>query len=128
MMELSNEIRREHGDDPALGEALWTLKSLIAPFAPHLAEELHALFGGQRSVFASGWPEPDAAATVVEEIEVPVQVNGKLRGRIKVGVNADREALLAAARADADVQGHLAGKQVVKEIVVPGRMINFVVK
>ncbi|MFB3065942.1 MAG: leucine--tRNA ligase, partial [Planctomycetota bacterium] len=128
MMELSNEIRREHGEDPALGEALWTLKSLIAPFAPHLGEELHALFGGEGSVFAAGWPQADTAATAVEEIEVPVQVNGKLRGRVKVGVNADREAMLAAARADSDVCGHLEGKKVVKEIVVPGRMINFVVK
>ncbi|MGH7162662.1 MAG: leucine--tRNA ligase, partial [Planctomycetota bacterium] len=99
LMELSNAIR-DAGDDPATGEALWTTALLVAPFAPHIAEELHALFGGKGSIFRAGWPEADAAAAAEEEIELPVQINGKLRARIRVPAGAGEDAIKRAARAD----------------------------
>jgi leucyl-tRNA synthetase len=127
LMELGNEVRAK-GDDPAVGEALWHMCILIAPFAPHIAEELHALFGGEGSVFHAGWPEWDAEAAAEQEIEVPVQVNGRLRGKVHVAAGAGKGEMLSAARADAHVAAHLEGVTVVKEIVVPGRLVNFVVK
>mgnify|MGYP002622907482 CR=1 FL=1 len=125
LMELGNEIRRA-GDDDAVGEALWTMTLLLAPFAPHVAEEVHALFGGQGSVFKAGWPVADEAVAAADEIEVPVQVNGKVRGRATVPADADKAALETAAR-DA-VASHLDGVSVVKTVVVPGRLVNFVVR
>jgi len=126
LMELGNEVRK-HGDDVAVGEALWTTCILLAPFAPHIAEELHELFGGQGSVYAAGWPAADPELMAVDEIEIPIQVNGKVRGKATVPVGADKEAVLAAARADSLVASYLEKGTVVKEIVVPGRLVNFVV-
>jgi len=127
LMELGNLVR-EKGDDPAVGEALWTATFLLAPFAPHLAEELHALFGGEGSIFRAGWPEADPAVAAEDEVEVPVQVNGKLRARVKVPAGAGRDETERAARADARVEAYLADGKVVKVVVVPGRLVNFVVK
>ncbi len=121
LMELGNAIREKEGD-PATGEALWAMAFLLAPQAPHIAEELHALFGGTGSIFRAGWPTADPAVAAEESVEIPVQVNGKLRGRVTVRAGASNEEALAAARPLA------AGLAVVKEIVVPGRLVNFVVK
>ena len=126
-MELSNAVR-DAGDDAAVGEALWTSCLLLAPFAPHLAEELHALFGGEGSVFRAGWPEADAGVAAVDEIDVPVQVNGKLRATVCVDAGAAPDAIKEAARRNEKIAGYLAGATIVKEIVVPGRLVNFVVK
>jgi leucyl-tRNA synthetase len=127
LMKLNNDVRTA-GDDVAAGEALWTTCRLLAPFAPHMAEELHALFGGDGSVFRAGWPEADAAVAAVDEIEIPVQVNGKLRATVCVDVNAAPDAIKEAARGNEKIAGYLDGVTVVKEIVVPGRLVNFVVK
>jgi leucyl-tRNA synthetase len=129
LMELGNMIRQESlQDDDALGEALWMMTRLLAPFAPHVAEEVHALFGGEGSVFLGGWPQADRAVAAEDDVEIPVQVNGKIKGRTRVPAGASREAILAAARADAAERGYLEGRAVLKEIVVPGRLVNFVVK
>jgi leucyl-tRNA synthetase len=125
LMELSNEVRRA-GDDPAVGEALWTVAFLIAPFAPHFAEELHALFGGEGSIFRAGWPAFDAAAAAEDEVEIAVQVNGKVRARVRVAADADDASVTATGRAA--VAEHLAGKTVVKELVVPRRLVAFSVR
>jgi len=127
LMELGNLIR-EKGDDPAVGEALWNATFLLAPFAPHMAEELHALFGGQGSLFKASWPEADASVAAVDEVEIPVQVNGKLRAKVRVPASASPDEIKAAAKADGKVVDYLDGADVVKEIVVPGRLVNFVVK
>jgi leucyl-tRNA synthetase len=87
-----------------------------------MSEELHALFGGTGSILRAGWPTADPAVAAEDEVEIVVQVNGKLRGKVKVPAGASQEQALAAARPL--VEGHA----VAKEIVVPGRLVNFVVK
>jgi leucyl-tRNA synthetase len=101
---------------------------MLAPFAPHLAAELWEQIGRKDAVLRHAWPKFDEALAREDEIEVPVQINGKLRSVIKVPVDAPKEALEAAARADEKVQTVLAGKTIVKVIVVPGKLVNFVVR
>ena len=101
---------------------------LLAPFAPHLAEELWALLGHGETLAYEPWPAFDEEKIAESSVEVPVQVNGKVRGRVRVPAGADRDAMTAAAKADDAVAGYLDGKTVVKAIAVPGRMVNFVVK
>jgi leucyl-tRNA synthetase len=100
----------------------------LAPFAPHLSAELWEQIGRKDGILRHAWPKFDEALAREEEIEVPVQINGKLRGLIRVPVEASREVLEAAARADEKLQAALAGKTVVKVIVVAGKLINFVVR
>jgi leucyl-tRNA synthetase len=101
---------------------------LLSPFAPHIAEELWQALGHQQSLAHEPWPEFDPSLAKEDSIEVPVQINGKLRAKITVPAGLDAIQLEAAARADARVQELLNGKQVVKVIVVPGRLVNFVIK
>ncbi len=125
MMEFTNfflkEERRPRG-------AMERLVLLLSPFAPHIAEELWQLLGHANTLAYEPWPTFDEAAIREDTIEVPVQINGKLRGRIQVPAESDKAALESAARSDAKIAEMLAGKTVVKAIVVPGRMVNFVVK
>jgi leucyl-tRNA synthetase len=107
---------------------LESLVLMLAPFAPHLAAELWEQIGRKDAVLRHAWPKFDEALAREDEIEVPVQINGKLRAIIRVPVDAPKEALEAAARADEKVQAVLAGKTIVKVIVVPGKLINFVVR
>jgi len=100
----------------------------LAPFAPHLGEELWERLGHDKSLAYEPWPEYDAKALVESEIEIPVQVLGKLRGRIKVPVAATPAEMEAAAKANADVARFLEGKTIVKVVAVPKRMVNFVVR
>lgn len=101
---------------------------LLSPFAPHLAEELWQLLGHPGSLAFEPWPKHDESLLVESQVEIPVQINGKLRGKLTVATGLDAAALETAARGDAGVAGQLAGKTVVKTIVVPGKMVNFVVK
>ena len=101
---------------------------ILSPFAPHLAEELWQRLGHDHTLAYENWPEYDEAYLVEDTIEVPVQVNGKLRVVIQVPADADKEAVLAAAKAEPKLAQHLEGKDLVKEIYVPGRMVNLVVK
>ncbi len=101
---------------------------LLAPLAPHLAEELWQVLGHDVTLAYEAWPQFDPAQLREETAEIPVQINGKLRGRIRVATGSNAAALEAAARADQRIAELLAGKTVVKAIVVPGRMVNFVVK
>ena len=100
----------------------------LAPFAAHLGEELWEFLGHKDTIAYEPWPQYDAAALVEDEIEIPVQVLGKLRGRIKVAPGADPAEMEAAARNNADVAKFLEGKTIVKVIAVPKRMVNFVVR
>ena len=125
MMEFSNalsplEVRPK--------SALETLVLLLSPFAPHIAEELWELLGHDSTLAYEAWPTYDAAKLVESEVEVPVQVNGKIRAKIRVPADADNATIEAAARANETIASNLAGKTVVKSIVVPGRLVNFVVK
>jgi len=101
---------------------------LLTPFAPHIAEELWAALGHQHSLAYEPWPSWDEAAIRETQIEVPVQINGKLRGRVCVAADSSAAELEAAARDEPKIAALLAGKQVRKTIVVPGRMVNFVVQ
>ena len=100
----------------------------LAPFAPHLGEELWSFLGHEKSLAYEPWPAFDAAALVEDEIEIPVQVLGKLRGRIRVKSDATQIEMEEAAKANADVAKFLEGKTIVKVVAVPKRMVNFVVR
>ena len=100
----------------------------LAPFAPHLGEELWEYLGGEKTLAYEPWPVYDPAALVEDEIEIPVQVMGKLRGRVKIAVAATPAEMEEAAKADAEVAKFLEGKTIVKVIAVPKRMVNFVVR
>jgi leucyl-tRNA synthetase len=109
-----------------LREALEALVLMVSPFAPHTAEELWERLGHDGGLTAAGWPAYDAAAARAAEIVVPVQVNGKLRGRITVAPDAGEDELRDAALADPAVQSHLAGKSVRKVIVAKGKLVSVV--
>jgi len=125
MMEFTNFFLKE---DPRPRLAMESFVLLLSPFAPHIAEELWQALGHQETVSQQRWPAWDEALIKEETIEVPVQVNGKLRAVVQVPAGSDNDALEAAARANPKIADHLAGKTLVKKIVVPGRLINFVVK
>jgi leucyl-tRNA synthetase len=101
---------------------------LLAPFSPYMAHELWEMLGQQESLLRAPWPRYDAELAKEEEIEIPVQVNGKLRGRVVVPANADENFVLERALADEKVKAAIAGKQIVKKIYVPGKMVNVVTK
>ncbi len=113
--------------EAALRFATATAASLIFPFAPHLGSEIFERLTGER-VWEQPWPEPDPALLASDTVTLIVQVNGKLRDRIEAGAEAPKEELLRLARASEKVGRHLDGKEVVKEIVVPGKLVNLVVR
>ncbi len=130
VMELVNVIYAFKGrqEDPeVLREALEAVVSLLNPFVPHICEELWLMLGHQQSVEMSGWPVCDESALVTEEISLVVQVNGKVRGKITVSVDADEQTIEAEALSESNVQRFIEGKQLRKVIIVPGRLINIVV-
>jgi leucyl-tRNA synthetase len=100
---------------------------LAAPFAPHVCEEIWARLGHKESVTAGGWPKLDASKLIEATVEVIFQVNGKVRATAKVAKDISKDALLALAKAHADVIKFTEGKPVVKEIIVPGKLVNIVV-
>ncbi len=102
--------------------------TILAPFAPHLAEELWEILGRPAPVSLAAWPTVEERWLKDDTVEIPVQVQGKLRSRIVVAADADAAALEAAAAADPKIAELLAGKTIVKVVAVPGRMVNFVVK
>lgn len=108
--------------------ALRILLTLLSPMAPHIAEELWSRLGFEGRASTQTWPTYDPALLVENEVEVVIQVNGKLRDRLKVPKDASKEDIEAAAKAVEKVAESLAGKTIVKSIVVPGKLVNFVVK
>jgi leucyl-tRNA synthetase len=125
VMKLVNEIGR-NPDDPAARFAAATAVSLIQPYASHIAEELWQRLGGER-LWQQPWPEADPALLERETFELVVQVNGKVRDRLEVGVDLSEDELVARAKASPRVQAHLDRKQVRQTIVVPRRLVNLVV-
>jgi leucyl-tRNA synthetase len=109
-------------------EALESLVLLVSPFTPHLAEELWEALGHTGGVVAAGWPVCDEDAAREESIEIPVQVNGKVRGRVVVSAGAGDREIETAALASPQVAPHLAGKQVAKVIVARGKLVSVVVR
>jgi len=135
IMELVNEIQ---GADAQLAagevsaavvhELLRALALLLAPFAPYLAAELWEELGEEGSILRAAWPVSDPGLAREDELEIPVQINGKLVTVVRVPADADSKAIEAAALADEKVQSRAAGKTVAKVIVVPGKLVNLVVR
>jgi leucyl-tRNA synthetase len=125
MMEFTNHLTQQPVRPRAV---LRTFVLLLSPFAPHLAEELWQALGGTKTLAYEPWPTYDPALLKADEIEVPVQVNGKLRTKLKVPADIDAAALEAAARADERVRAALEGKTVRKVVIAPGnKLVNLVV-
>ena len=113
---------------PVISELLRSLVLLLAPFAPYLAAEMWEQIGGEGSVLRAPWPKSDPVLAREDELEIPVQINGKLVTLIRVPAGADAKTIEATALADEKVQSRIAGKNVAKVIVVPGRTCNLVIK
>ncbi len=128
LMKLSNALT-DAGckDSPVYVEGIETLILLLAPFAPHIAEELWQLTGHTESVHTQAWPKPDLEAIKQDEITLVIQVMGKTRGTLVVPAQSDRGALEQYARESEVAQRYLEGKEIKKVIVVPGKLVNFVV-
>src|SRR5580698_4658015 len=133
IMELVNEIQAADaqlaaGEVPpaAMLELLRNLVLLLAPFAPHLVAELWEELGEQGAVLRAPWPQSDPELAKEDELEIPVQINGKLVSVVRVPADADVKIIEAAALADEKVQGRIAGKTLVKVIVVPRKLVNLV--
>jgi leucyl-tRNA synthetase len=131
VMELLNAVNRFDDDSPAgravLREALESVVLLLSPIVPHICHELWHALGHATVPVDERWPAADASALVQSMVEIVVQVNGKLRGRISVAADADADAVSAAALNDANVKRFVGDKAIRKTIVVPGRLVNVVV-
>jgi leucyl-tRNA synthetase len=123
MMIFSNEATKA---DRVGEDQVASFLRVLAPFAPHIAEELWQRLGHNTSITAESWPSFDEAKLVDDMIQLAVQVNGKVRGVLDVAADAGKEQILEAARAMPNVLRHLEGKTTRREIVVPGRLVNFV--
>jgi len=135
IMELVNEIQAADAQitasevpAPVVRDLLRSLVLLLAPFAPYLAAELWEELGEKGSVLRAPWPVSDPELAKEDELEIPVQINGKLVNVVRVAADASAKTLEAAALADEKVKLRIAGKTVVKVIVVPGKLVNLVVK
>jgi leucyl-tRNA synthetase len=109
-------------------ESIKTFVVLLSPFVPHIAEELWEQLGETSSLADQSWPKYNPAALVSETQQIVVQVNGKLRGHIEVPTGASEEVVKAEALADTKVKVHVDGKELVKSIYIPGKLLNLVVK
>jgi leucyl-tRNA synthetase len=128
MMKLSNALNdAKCKDSPIYAEGINTLIRLLAPFAPHIADELWHNTGNSESVHRQTWPSVDASALITDEITLVIQIMGKTRGTIQVPSGADKAALENFARESELAKRHLEGKEIKKVIVVPGKLVNFVV-
>ncbi|HUP63701.1 MAG TPA: leucine--tRNA ligase [Thermoanaerobaculia bacterium] len=132
LMELSNALGDYLGGGGVQRkvalEAYETLLRLLHPFAPHVTEEIWQRLGHEDLLVTSSWPEADPARQVEEEITIVIQVNGKLRGQLSVAPDAEEAEIVRQAKANDKVTPHLEGKEIVKTIVVPGRLVNLVVR
>ncbi|HZS31550.1 MAG TPA: class I tRNA ligase family protein, partial [Gaiellaceae bacterium] len=126
VIELMNELSRAGADDPAARFAAETAVSLIQPYAPHLAEELWLALGHER-LWEAPWPAADPAQLAEDTFELVVQVNGKVRDRFEVDASLGEDELVAKALASERVRAHLNGGEPRKTIVVPRKLVNFVV-
>ncbi|MBD1834420.1 leucine--tRNA ligase [Cyanobacteria bacterium FACHB-472] len=128
LMKLSNALSDAVcKDSPVYAEGINALILLMAPFAPHIADELWKTLGNTESVHLQTWPNVDPDALVVDEITLVIQIMGKTRGAIQVPADASREALEKYARESEVAVKHIQGKEIKKVIVVPGKLVNFVV-
>ena len=132
-MKLGNAINdAKDKTSPVFAESICALVTLIAPFAPHIADELWSTLAAKSDAALSGsvhqqpWPQVDEAALVADEITLVVQIMGKTRGTLQVPADSDKAALETYAKESDIAQKYLAGKTIKKVIVVPGKLVNFV--
>jgi leucyl-tRNA synthetase len=133
MMEAVNDLYKVKEQDHFANADAWrfaleSLLQLLAPFAPHMTEELWRQLDHEDSIHTSEWPKYDEKYLVSETVTVVVQVNGKVRAQIEMPTDADETAVTDAAKANEKVQAHIAGKEIVKTIFVPGKILNIVVR
>ncbi|SCH35915.1 Leucine--tRNA ligase [uncultured Clostridium sp.] len=132
LMELINEMYKykelDNRNNAVIKEGIETIVTILAPFTPHMGEELWTMIGKEGSVFDISWPKYDETALVKDEVEVVVQVNGKVRGKLTVGANVSREEMESLAMADEKIKALVDGKTVIKVIAVPKKLVNIVVK
>lgn len=132
LMTLQSTLSRlksvQLSEQPEWQEGIRALLVMLAPIVPHISEELWHRLGSTESIHLQPWPVHDPAALVRDTVTIAVQVSGKVRGQIEVSVDSGKDELLAAARAEPNVARHLAGTETIREIVVPGRLVNFVVR
>jgi leucyl-tRNA synthetase len=131
-MKMLNALERAPKDGSearafVLNEGFGILLCMLSPITPHICHTLWQTLGYGEDILAAAWPEPDAKALIEDEIELVVQVNGKMRGSIRVAKEAAREAIEAAALGNPAVQKFLDGKPAKKTIIVPGRLVNLVI-
>lgn len=128
-MKMVNALSQvKTSDDPVYAEGVHLLLCLLSPIVPHITHTLWQALGHKDDILDAAWPELDASALVQDSIELVVQVNGKVRSKVLVAADAGKDAIEAIAQADENVQRFTEGKTVVKVIVVPGRLVNIVVK
>lgn len=132
LMELINDLYKykelDDGNDAVIKEAIEAVVVILAPFAPHLGEELWLMIGKEASVFDIAWPEYDKSAIQLDEVEIIVQVNGKVRNKINAPVGIDQEAMKDLALNDEKIKEFIEDKDVVKVIAIPSKLVNIVVK
>ena len=132
LMELINELYKykelDDRNDAVIKEAIEAVVVILAPFAPHLGEELWLMIGKEASVFDIAWPEYDKSAIQLDEVEIIVQVNGKVRNKINAPVGIDQEAMKDLALNDEKIKEFIEDKDVVKVIAIPSKLVNIVVK
>jgi leucyl-tRNA synthetase len=114
-------------DLPYVKEAGLTMALLLQPFAPHISEEIWERLGGQGSAVRRAWPVASSRWLQEDRVEIPVQVNGRLRGRLLVAASLSEAEVLSRARNDVNVAAHLEGRTIRKTIYLPGRLLNIVV-
>jgi len=125
---LKDAVDGQDGGDAAMAEAMDFLILMMAPFAPHIAEELWHAVGHGESVHSQPWPKYDPEALAVESVEIAVQVNGKVRDRISVPVDVTEDAALDAAMASPRVSAAIGAASVKRTVLVPGKLLNIVVR
>ena len=128
LYELTNTIARSNACSEAKAEAMRTLARLMSPMTPHLSEEIWSVLGGEGLVASLDWPVPDPELLIDDTVTLPIQVDGKRRSEITVARNLEREKLETLVLENAAVQNTLAGRQVGKIVVVPGRIVNVVTR
>ena len=130
LMEFVNELYKMklEGFSNDWQFVLEDLLKMLVPFAPHISSELWQQLGNDNFIEKSGWPKWNEELLKTDEIQIIVQVNGKLRGKIKVSVNSEKDEILAIAKAEDNVSKFLQDKEILKEIFIPNKLINFVVK
>jgi len=128
IMELVNGLSSypSEADRGIFKEALETLVLLLSPFVPHVTEEMWHMIGKEGSVHQQTWPTYDEAALVLDEVEIAVQINGKVRDKLVVSTSASREEIEKQALSTDRIQSLIEGKTVRKVIVVPGKLVNIV--